>query len=77
VPVPWLICGQLPAVWPGVRRAGLRRLSGGAGAGPGAAQRRRLINLLIRGIQQVTVYCVAGVRACAWRPPLRRTRPAR
>ena len=24
-------------VWPGVRRAGLQRLSGGAGAGPGAA----------------------------------------
>jgi hypothetical protein len=31
------------SVWPGVRRAGLRRLSGGADAGPGAAQRRRLI----------------------------------
>ncbi len=29
--------------WPGVCRAGLRRLSGGADAGPGAAQRRRLI----------------------------------
>jgi hypothetical protein len=27
---------------PGVRRAGLPRLSGGADAGPGAAQRRRL-----------------------------------
>ena len=30
-------------MWPGVRRAGLLRLSGGADAGPGAAQRRRLI----------------------------------
>jgi hypothetical protein len=30
-------------LWPGVRRAGLARLSGGADAGPGAAQRRRLI----------------------------------
>jgi hypothetical protein len=30
-------------LWPGVRRAGLPRLSGGADAGPGAAQRRRLI----------------------------------
>jgi len=30
--------------WPGVRRAGLPRLSGGADAGPGAAQRRRLIH---------------------------------
>jgi hypothetical protein len=31
-------------MWPGVRRAGLRRLSGAADAGPGGAQRRRLIN---------------------------------
>jgi hypothetical protein len=30
-------------VWPGVRRAGLPRQSPGADAGPGAAQRRRLI----------------------------------
>src|SRR5262249_59199262 len=29
-------------VWPGVRRAGLPRLSGGADAGPGVAVRRRL-----------------------------------
>jgi hypothetical protein len=34
---------QAVQVWPGVRRAGLQRLSGGADAGPGAAQRRRLI----------------------------------
>ena len=31
-------------VWPGARWAGLPRLSPSAGAGPGAAQRRRLIS---------------------------------
>ena len=35
-------------VWPGVRRAGLPRLSGGADARPGAAQRRRLMAISSR-----------------------------
>src|SRR5215472_16682585 len=35
--------GSLP-VWPGVRRAGPAKAEPGADAGPGAAQRRRLIS---------------------------------
>ena len=47
------VCLVRPAMWPGVRCAGLPRLSGGADAGPAAPQAPRLIigGLLVSDIE--------------------------